>query len=100
MKPESTSNSTNTSIERTRTFQGSIKDFQDRLDEQYKVFEEKLNERNQDAELEDFDWDELEARYHSAIDPKVEAEQEIMNECSSLFRVGRFLGVAKSSNSV
>jgi hypothetical protein len=100
VKPESTSNSTNTSIERTRTFQDSIKDFQDRLDEQYKVFEEKLNERNQDAELEDFDWDELEARYHSAIDPKLEAEQEIMNECSSLFRVGRFPGVAKLSNSV
>jgi hypothetical protein len=90
MKLESTSNSTNTSIERTRTFQDSIRDFQDRLDEQYKVFEEELNERNQDVELEDFDWDELEARYHSAIDPKVEAEQEIMNECSSLFRVGRF----------
>jgi len=100
VKPGSTNNSTNTSIERTRTFQESIKDFQDRLDEQYKVFEEKLNERNQDAELEDFDWDELEARYHSAIDPKVEAEQEIMNECSSLFRVGRFPGVAKLSNSV
>jgi hypothetical protein len=100
MKPESTGNSANTSIERTGTFQGSIKDFQDRLDEQYKVFEEKLNERNQDAELEDFDWDELEARYHSAIDPKVEAEQEIMNECSSLFRVGRFSKVAKLSNSV
>jgi len=92
MKPESTSNSTNTSIERIRTFQDSVKDFQDRLDEQYKIFEEELNERNQDAELEDFDWDELEARYHSAIDPKVEAEQEIMNECSSLFRVGQFLG--------
>lgn len=100
MKPESTSNSTNTSIVRAKTFQNSIKDFQDRLDEQYKIFEEKLNERNQDTELEDFDWDELEARYHSAIDPKVEAEQEIMNECSSLFRVGRFPRVAKWPNSV
>jgi hypothetical protein len=100
MKPESTSNSTNTSIGRTKTFQNSIKDFQDQLDEQYKVFEEKLNERNQDAELEDFDWDELEARYHSAIDPKAEAEQEIMNECSSLFRVSRFPRVVKLSNGV
>ena len=100
MKPESTNNSTNTSIERRKTFQNSIKDFQDRLDEQYKVFEEKLNERNQDTELEDFDWDELEARYHSAIDPKVETEQEIMNECSSLFRVGHFPRVAKLSNGV
>ena len=100
VKPESTSNSTNASIERAKTFQNSIKDFQDRLDEQYKVFEEKLNGRNQDKELEDFDWDELEARYHSAVDTKVEAEQEIMNECSSLFRVGRFPRVAKSSNGV
>jgi hypothetical protein len=93
MKPESTSNSTNISIEHTKTFQDSIRGFQDRLDEQYKAFEDKLNERNQDTELEDFNWDELEARYHSAIDPKVEAEQEIMNECSSLFRVGRFPGL-------
>jgi hypothetical protein len=66
-----------------------MKDFQDRLDNEYQVFEQKLKERNQDVELEDFDWDELEARYHTAIDPAVEAEQEIMNECSHLFRVIR-----------
>ena len=46
------------------------------------------------------DWDELEARYHSAIDPKAEAEQEIMNKCSSLFRVSRFPRVVKLSNGV
>jgi hypothetical protein len=100
MKLDSTNNSANASIERRKTFQNSMKDFQDRLDEQYKVFEEKLNEHHQDTELEDFDWDELEARYHNAIDPKVETEQEIMNECSSLFRVGRSPRVAKSSNGV
>jgi hypothetical protein len=95
VNPGSMSNSTHTSTERAKTFQDSMKDFQDRLDEQYKAFEEKLKERNQDTELEDFNWDELEAKYLSAINPKVEAEQEIMDECSSLFRVGRFPQVAR-----
>jgi hypothetical protein len=89
MQPESTGASTNTTIESTRIFQDTMRVFQDRLDEEYKVFEHKLNERDQDAELEEFDWDDLEARYHIAIDPKVEAEQEVMNECSHLFQVIR-----------
>lgn len=89
MKPESTSSSTNTTVGNPRTLREAMKDFQDRLDNEYQIFEQKLKERNQDAELEDFDWDELEARYHTAIDPVVEAEQEIMNECSYLFRVLR-----------
>jgi hypothetical protein len=57
------------------------------LDKEYREFEQKLIERDRDVELDEFDWDELEARYHAIIDPKVEAEQEMMNECSHLFQV-------------
>jgi hypothetical protein len=64
-----------------------MKDFQDQLDKEYREFEQKLIERDRNVELDEFDWDELEARYHASIDPKIEAEQEIMNECSHLFQV-------------
>jgi hypothetical protein len=87
MKPESTSASTNTTHERARTFQDAMKDFQVQLDEEYKSFEQNLNERDQNADLEEFDWNELEARYYAEIDTKVEAEQEIMNECAHMFQV-------------
>jgi hypothetical protein len=87
MKPESTSASTNSTVEGARTFQDAMIEFRDQLDEEYSGFKQKLNERDRDAELDEFDWDELEARYHTAIDPKVEAEQETMNECFHLFEV-------------
>ena len=64
-----------------------MKDFQNQLDKEYKAFEQKLNERDPAAELEEMEWDELEARYHAAIDPKIETEHVIMNDCSHLFRV-------------
>ena len=64
-----------------------MKEFQVQLDEECTSFEQKLKERAQTAELEEFDWDELESRYHAVIDPTVEAEQDIMNECSHLFQV-------------
>jgi hypothetical protein len=87
LKPENLTASTNTTAENPRTFQRAIKDFQDQLDEEYREFEQKLIERDRDAELDEFDWDELEARYHAVIDPQVEAECDIMNECSHLFQV-------------
>ena len=64
-----------------------MKKFQDQLDKEYSLFEQELNEREQDVELEEIDWDELEARFHDEIDPKVEAEQDIMNDCAHLFQV-------------
>jgi hypothetical protein len=100
MKPESTSASTSTALERTRTFQDAIRDFQVQLDEEYRRFEQNLNERDQNADLEEFDWDELEARYHAEIEPKVKAEQEIMNECSHLFQVTCVSLYSKLSDSV
>lgn len=87
LKTESPTASTGTTAENTRIFQDAIKIFQDQLDEEYRKFEQKLIERDRDAELDEFDWNELEARYHAVIDPKVEAEQEIMKECSHLFQV-------------
>ena len=100
MKSESTLASTNTTNEHSRIFQEAMKDFQDQLDEEYRVFEQKLNRRDQDADLEEFDWRELEARYHTAIDPKVEAEQEIMNECSHLFQVSVLSVASKLSDGI
>jgi hypothetical protein len=100
IKPESVSASTNTTLESTRTFQDALKNFQVQLDEEYKRFELSLNERDQNVDLEEFDWDELEARYHAEIDPKVEAEQEIMNECSHLFQVTSVSLYSKPSDSV
>jgi hypothetical protein len=87
LKPECLNASTNTTAEDTRAFQDAMKGFQDQLDKEYREFEQKLIERDRDVELDEFDWDEFEARYHAMIDPKVEAEQKIMNECSHLFQV-------------
>ena len=86
-KPKTTSACEDNTIENNISFQDAIKEFQVQLDEEYSSFEQKLEERNQVEELEKFDWDELETRYHAAIDPKVEIEQDIMNECSHLFQV-------------
>lgn len=72
---------------KTKTFQESMKEYQDRLDKEYRLFEQKLKERDRNQELDDIDWDDLENRYHHAMDPKLAAEQDLVNDCSTLFQV-------------
>ncbi len=87
LKPESSRGSITTAVKKPNAFQVSIKEYQDNLDKECRLFERKLNERDGNAELEDIDWDELEGRCHAAMDPKITAEQDVMRECSALFQV-------------
>lgn len=86
-KPDSLGVSATPKVENARTFLDAMDDFQDQLNEEYRLFEQKLKQGDQDVELEDFDWEQLEARYHAEVDPIVESEQAIMNDCSRLFQV-------------
>ena len=92
--------SINTTVEDSATFQTSMKEYQDKLDKEYKDFEQTLNERDRNAELEDIDWDELEARYHTAMDPKIASEQHIMHEYSALFQVRQMQSMPNLSDGI
>ncbi|KAJ9647644.1 uncharacterized protein PV06_00346 [Exophiala oligosperma] len=52
----------------------------------FEQFKQSLSERDKTAELESLDWDELELRYQNEIQPKIAAEQDIMDEFQARFQ--------------
>ncbi|EXJ88137.1 hypothetical protein A1O1_05065 [Capronia coronata CBS 617.96] len=69
------------------SFVRDVDEYQQQLELEFQEFERSLNERNPTEGLEDLDWDDLEARYDKEIQPKITAEQEIMDEFSARFEV-------------
>ena len=87
LKPESTDRSLTRMNEPSSSFQETIQRYQDELDQEYGDFERKLQARERNGELDEFDWEGLENRYRQEIEPKISAEREVMQECSALFKV-------------
>ncbi|EXJ86939.1 hypothetical protein A1O3_03893 [Capronia epimyces CBS 606.96] len=69
----------------SHTLVHEIENYQQQLELEFQEFERSLNERDPAEDLEVMDWDGLEARYDEEIQPKIAAEQEIMNEFSARF---------------
>ncbi|KAK5022062.1 hypothetical protein LTS07_010478 [Exophiala sideris] len=67
-------------------FVRGIQEYQQRLEVDFQDFEHSLAERDKSADLSSIDWDELETRYNNEIQPKIDAEQEIMNEFNARFQ--------------
>ncbi|KIW17024.1 hypothetical protein PV08_04215 [Exophiala spinifera] len=63
-----------------------IERYQQELQVEFDQFQQSLAERDRTAELELLDWEELESRYQSEIQPKMAAEQEIMDEFQARFQ--------------
>ncbi|KAI1618524.1 hypothetical protein EDD36DRAFT_426612 [Exophiala viscosa] len=67
-------------------FVRGIQAYQQRLELDFQEFEHSLTEREKSAELTSIDWDELETRYNDEIQPKIDAEQDIMKEFTARFQ--------------
>ena len=72
-----------------KTFVQDIQSYQDQLENEFKIFEQSLKERNKKDALEDLDWDELEQQYHAEIRPKEADEQAIMEELQTRSQASR-----------
>ena len=68
-------------------FVQGIQAYQQGLELDFQDFEHSLTERDKSAELTSIEWDELETRYNNEIQPKIDAEQEIMTEFNARFQV-------------
>ncbi|OAP63449.1 hypothetical protein AYL99_02676 [Fonsecaea erecta] len=62
-----------------------IHDYQQQLELEFQEFERALNERDTSVDLNAMDWDDLEARYNTEIQPCIAAEREIMDEFNARF---------------
>lgn len=69
------------------SFVQDIKDYQQQLELEFQTFERSLEERDTSTDLEALDWQALEARYKTEIQPHIDSEQEIMTEFGSRFQV-------------
>lgn len=69
------------------SFIRGIEEYQQQLELEFQEFERSLTARDKTAGLNDMDWDELERSYSNDIQPKIDAEQEIMNEFNARFQV-------------
>jgi hypothetical protein len=57
------------------------------LDRQYDEYVEELQDRDHKAQLEPFDWDELEEAYARDMEPAIRDEQEIQMELANCYKV-------------
>lgn len=69
------------------SFTQEIEEHKRRLEAEFQEFERSLNGRDTTVDLDNMDWDDLEASYNNEVQPHVVAEQEIMTEFGARFEV-------------
>ena len=69
------------------SFVQMMQQYQANLDAEYEEYVKELAERDQDEDIEDYDWDDLEARYFAEMEAKVIEEKQITDECHKLLDV-------------
>jgi hypothetical protein len=69
------------------TFVQDIESFEKELDNDFKQFEAQLESRDRTAELAALDWDDLERRFTSDLDPLIAQEDRIRQELSQRLQV-------------
>ena len=69
------------------SFLQMMQQYQAELDAEFDKYQEELAERDQDEDIEDYDWDDLEARYFAEMEAKIIEEKEITDEFHKLLDV-------------
>ena len=64
-----------------------IHSYQSKLDEDYDRYAQELQNNTSPEELESLDWSDLEAKYHDAMKPITQEEEELFRKFSQLFTV-------------
>jgi len=69
------------------SFVAQMQLYQQQLEEEYCDFEQSLQDRDHQADLDDLDWEDMESRYNTEIGPKVAAEHDIIEQFAARFQV-------------
>lgn len=78
------------SDQRRMSFADAVKQFQDKLDQEFLTFEQELHEKDPQDVVNDIkEWDLLENEYQTEVGNVVAQEQDIMDAFDARFKVGR-----------
>ena len=69
------------------TFNGEVKSYQTKLDQEFEEFKTDLEQRDRSKDLEQLDWDDLERRYTDEISPLISEENEVRARMSQRMQV-------------